>query len=206
MRLCLKLYLISYYRGELADNQWAHSRNGMKEEMKQVCMYCGRCLGSVEATPGHPIPISHGLCSICLPTFLSGMGQPFTDFLDTLPGAVFVVDSESRVVGANTRGLQQVSRDLAAIEGRLAGEAFECRYAKLPGGCGRTLHCKSCTIRRTVTKTAETGESCFRVPAFIDLADISKDMTIRFLISTEKVNDAVLLRIDDAQPSVPDAA
>jgi hypothetical protein len=49
-----------------------------------------------------------------------------------------------------------------------------------------------------VTKTAETGESCRRVPAFIDLADISKDMTVRFLISTEKVNGAVLLRIEEA--------
>jgi hypothetical protein len=137
---------------------------------------------------------------------MSGVGQPFTDFLDTLPGPIFVVDDECRVLGANTLGLQQVSKDLAAIESRLAGNVFECRNAKLPGGCGRTLHCKTCTIRRTVTKTAETGESCLHVPAFIDLADISKDMTVRFLISTEKMNEVVLLRIDDAQPSVPDDA
>jgi hypothetical protein len=175
-------------------------------KMKQVCIFCGCYLGSVEATPGDPMPISHGLCSICLPTFLSSMGQPLTDFLDTLPGPIFVVDAECRVVGANTLGLQQVSKELTAIEGRLAGNAFECRNAKLPGGCGRTLHCKTCTIRRCVTKTAETGESCLRVPAFIDLADISKDMTVRFLISTEKVNDVVLLRIDDARPSVPEDA
>jgi hypothetical protein len=51
-----------------------------------------------------------------------------------------------------------------------------------------------------VTKTAETGESCHRVPAFLDLADISKDMRIRFLISTEKVKGAVLLRIEDIPP------
>ena len=153
----------------------------------------------MEAPPGDHTLISHGVCPICFPTFLSGLGQPFTDFLDALPGAIFVVDADSRVVGANARGLQQVSKDLAAIEGRLAGEVFECRNSKLPGGCGRTLHCKTCTIRRTVTRTAETGQSCQRVPAFIDLADISKDFTIRFLISTEKVNDVVLLRIDDAQ-------
>jgi hypothetical protein len=168
-------------------------------EMKQVCLYCGCYLGSVEAPPGDPTPISHGVCSICLPIFMSQMGKPLSDFLDTLPGPIFVVDAECHIVGANTLGLQQLSKDLVAIEGRLAGNAFECKNAKLPGGCGRTLHCKTCTIRRTVTKTAETGESCFYVPAFIDLADISKDTTIRFLISTEKVKDAVLLRIDDAQ-------
>jgi hypothetical protein len=137
---------------------------------------------------------------------MKGMGQPLTDFLDNLPGPIYVVDAECRVVGANTLGLQLVSKDLSAIKGQLAGEVFECKCAKLPGGCGRTLHCKTCTIRRTVTKTAETGESCLRVPAFIDLADISKDMTIRFLITTKKVNDAVILLIEDAHPNVQDDA
>ena len=176
-------------------------------EMKQVCIYCGCHLGSVETTDGDPTPISHGVCSICFPTLMKGMGQPLTDFLDALPGPIYVVDADCRIVGANTLGVQQLSKDLSAIEGRLAGEVFECKCARLPGGCGRTLHCKTCTIRRTVTETAETGKSCLRVPAFIDLADISKDMTIRFLISTEKVNHVVLLRIEDAQPqSVPDDA
>ena len=175
-------------------------------EMKQICLYCGCYLGSMETTEDDPSRISHGVCTICFPTFMRGMGQPLTDFLDTLPGPIYVVDAECRVVGANTLGLQQVSKELPAIEGQLAGEVFECKCAKLPGGCGRTVHCKTCTIRRTVTKTAQTGETCLRVPAFIDLADISKDMTIRFLITTEKVNNAVLLRIEDAQSSVPDDA
>jgi len=166
-------------------------------EMKQVCLYCGRYLGSVVAAPDDPTLISHGICSICLPRFMSRIGKPLTDFLDTLPGPIFVVDADCRIVGANTLGLQQLSKDLDTIEGQLAGNAFECKHAKLPDGCGRTLHCKTCTIRRAVTKTAETGESCHRVPAFLDLADISKDMRIRFLISTEKVKGAVLLRIED---------
>jgi hypothetical protein len=172
----------------------------MMAKMKQVCIYCGCCVGSVETTEDDPTVLSHGVCPICFPTFMKGMGQPLTEFLDTLPGPICVIDAECRVVGANTLGLRQISKDLSAIEGRLAGEVFECKCAKLPGGCGRTRHCKTCTIRRTVTKTAETGERCFRVPAFIDLADISKDMTIRFLISTEKVGDVVLLRIEEAQP------
>lgn len=175
-------------------------------KLKQVCIYCGCYLGSVEAAPGNSTLISHGICSVCLPTLLCRKGRLLTDFLDDLPGPIFVVDTEGCVVGANTRGLQKVSKDLSAIEGMPGGVVFECKYAKLPEGCGRTTHCKTCTIRMTVTRTFETGESCFRVPAFIDLEDISKDTTVRFLISTEKVNDVVLLRIDDAEPSVPDYA
>jgi ferredoxin len=170
--------------------------------MKQVCMYCGSYLGSMEAPSGDYGLISHGVCSTCLPKFLAGLGQPLTDFLDKLPGPILVLDAEVRVVGANTQGLQRVAKALTAIEGRLGGEVFECQYSKLPGGCGRTLHCKACAIRNTVTRTVETGESCLRVPAFMDLGDIGKDFTVRFLISTEKVNGLVLLRIDDAQPCV----
>lgn len=162
-------------------------------------MYCGCHLGSVKASPGDYGDISHGLCPSCLPVFLAKLGQPLTEFLDALPGPIFVVDSEGQVVGANSEGLHYVSKDLEAVEGQSGGVVFECRYAKLPEGCGRTVHCKACTIRKTVMKTAETGESSIRVPAYMDLGDISQDTTIRFLISTEKVNDVVLLRIDDAQ-------
>ena len=109
------------------------------------------------------------------------------------------MDKDGRVVAANTQGLKQVSQDVGQIEGRLGGEVFECKYATLPGGCGQTIHCKTCTIRKTVTKTHETGECCIRVPAYMDLGDIIDVKTIRFLISTEKVNDVVLLRIDDAR-------
>lgn len=174
------------------------------KEIKQLCMYCGCNLGSVPAPPGNSALISHGLCPDCLPTFMAGSGQPFTDFLDSLSGPIFVMDAECRVVGANTLGRQLVSQESVAIEGRLGGEVFECTYAKLPGGCGRSLHCKTCTIRNAVTRTAETGESCIRVQAFMDLGDISQDMTVRLLITTEKVNDLVLLRIDEARQGVPE--
>jgi hypothetical protein len=175
-------------------------------ELKQVCMYCGCHLGRLEAAPGDPTLISHGICAACLPTLLRHKGRPLSDFLDSLPGAIFVIDADCRVVGVNAQGLQQLSKDMAAVEGRLAGEVFECKFSKRPGGCGRTVHCKTCTIRITATKTYETGRACLRVPAFIDLADISKDMTIRFLISTEKVNDVIILRIDDVSPGDQPAA
>jgi hypothetical protein len=126
------------------------------------------------------------------------MGQPINDFLDTLPGALFIVDAECRVIASNTKGLQHVNKDIDAIKGKLAGEVFECKHSKEPGGCGQTIHCKACTIRRVVTRTAETGESALRVPACLDLAHISKDFTVRFYISSEKVNDAVQLCIEDA--------
>ncbi|MCJ7776462.1 MAG: hypothetical protein MUP08_08760, partial [Desulfobulbaceae bacterium] len=65
------------------------------------------------------------------------------------------------------------------------------------GGCGNTVHCKSCTIRNTVTDTLQSGKSNIKVPAYPDLHHITGDNRIRFLITTERAAEAVLLRIDE---------
>lgn len=83
------------------------------------------------------------------------------------------------------------------VEGELGGNAFGCNYADLPGGCGNTAHCKTCTIRMTVMDTLQSGKSNIRVPAYPDLHHMTGENRIRFLITTEKVGEAVLLRIDE---------
>lgn len=170
---------------------------------KQVCLYCNAYLGSIEE-PGNNVKcISHGVCPSCFPKLVAGSGEPFADFLDSLPAPVFVVNKDVRIASANTRGQQFVSKDLGEMQDRLGGEVFSCKYSRLPGGCGQTLHCKTCTIRITVTKTFESGKSYNRVPAYMDLGDYTGDKTIRFLISTEKIESVVFLRIDNAQPINP---
>ncbi len=135
-----------------------------------------------------------------------GSGVLFDEFLDTLQAPVFVVDDSARVVTANALGRETVSKDLEQIKGHLGGEVFGCSYHHLPGGCGETLHCKTCTIRNLVMKTYATGEASIREPACLDLDTIVGPRRICFLISTEKAGNAVFLRIDDAQPEeCPDA-
>jgi hypothetical protein len=74
---------------------------------------------------------------------------------------------------------------------------MECAYSKLPEGCGNTTHCVACTIRNNVMATFETGKSLERVPAFLNRLDRDSVYKTRFLISTEKVAEVVLLRIDE---------
>ncbi|MBN2104037.1 hypothetical protein JW835_08370 [bacterium] len=83
------------------------------------------------------------------------------------------------------------------IENYMGGDAMECVYARLPGGCGNTIHCKTCTIRNSVTETFNTGKSLRKVPAYLDQMQDESVKEIKFLISTEMVNDIVLLRIDE---------
>jgi len=170
--------------------------------VKQICFFCSAEIGSVGNPSEIDDEISHGLCPNCVPKFMAGHGCQFGEFLDRLPAPIFVIDEKARVVGANAEGLRQVNKSARDVQSRLGGEVFECRHAKEPGGCGQTIHCKTCTIRNTVTKTLKTGETCLRVPAYMDLGNIIQERTVRFLISTEKVGEVVLLRIDAVEPNI----
>lgn len=174
--------------------------------MRQVCYVCGIELGE-PLEPNVPgIHITHGVCRKCLDGCMAGAGQGMDEFLDSLMAPVIVVDDNVRVVTANGRARQLVSKNMKAIGGRLAGEVFECAHSHEPGGCGHTIHCQSCMIRNSVTKTFQTGEPCIQIPACQDLDTFEGPRNVRFLITTKRVKDAVLLRIDDLQTDIPSVA
>lgn len=167
--------------------------------VQYICFFCNTRIDNDGKPVSEDQEISHGLCPNCVPKFMAGHGCRFADFLDKLPPPIFVVGDNGRIVGANSEGLRLIDKEAGEIQSRLGGEVFECRHAKEPGGCGQTIHCKTCTIRNSVTETARTGEPCIRVPAYMDLGNIIQERTVRFLISTEKVIDVVLLRIDEVE-------
>ena len=174
--------------------------------MRQVCYVCGIELGDPleQNVPGEHI--SHGVCRKCLDSCMAGAGKGMDEFLDSLQAPVIVVDGNVRVVTANALAQKLVSKSMKAIGGRLPGEVFECTHAHQPGGCGQTLHCQSCMIRSSVTKTFKTGAPCIRMPACQDLDTFEGPRKVSFLITTEKVDGAVLLRIDNFQSNIPDVA
>jgi len=167
--------------------------------IQRICSICHTTLGPPLETEKQEIHYSHGICRECLGEYLEGSGIPMIDFIDSLPVPIFVVDGDGRIQSANKLGRETVSKDMDHITGYLGGEVFQCHYATLPGGCGQTLHCKSCVIRNTVMATHATGEPCIRIPACLDLDTIEGNRRIRFLISTEMIGDAVLLFIENAQ-------
>ena len=104
---------------------------------------------------------------------------------------------EGSVAYANPAACTVLGKSLGQIQGFQGGEVFECEYARLPEGCGNTMHCSACTIRNTVMATVKTGKPNRLVPAFLsqDFGDGSR--RIDFLISTEKKGGVVFLKIDE---------
>jgi hypothetical protein len=124
-------------------------------------------------------------------------GRSLTDYLQSFAEPVLVIDQDGRVITVNEPGRKVLNKGIKEIEGYLGGEVFGCEHSKEPGGCGETLHCLSCVVRSTVERTYHTGITHHRIPACPDLDIVSGPRTIKFIISTEKIEKAVLLKIEE---------
>jgi PAS domain-containing protein len=164
--------------------------------MQRVCAWCNKSLDNVPSIPKEDRVISHGICDDCISNIKAQMGVPLNEFLDGLKAPIFLVDSDVVVIAANTAARGLLGKDPDRIEGLRGGDVFECAYARLPGGCGKTVHCSGCAIRRSVTETYRTGDSHLRTPAYLNRHELDRTRRLDMMISTERVGDIVLLRID----------
>jgi len=164
--------------------------------MKQVCAWCRGEIGSIESSIHADNEVSHGICNNCLDNLTFQQGVPLTDYLDTLNLPVLLVDSYVVVKAVNKKACEVLGKEPIEIVQHLGGNVFECAYARLPEGCGRTIHCSACAIRRTVTRTFETGEPQCMVPAVLNREKNGRPSKITLSITTVKKGNIVMLRVD----------
>ena len=164
----------------------------------RLCAWCNK---NIDLPDTHnrteDTPITHGMCNNCARKILSFKVRPLREFLNQFSDPVFLVNSDVEIITANNAGFSVLNKAPDEVDNKLGGEAFSCKYAKLPQGCGNTLHCKTCTIRNTIKKTLKTGQGQLKIPAYADYHFITGEKDIKYFITTEKVGNTVLLRIDD---------
>ena len=171
--------------------------------MNRTCSWCSKEF-TPQTRPGQPDRRMYPpLCPACSELMVFQMGVPLQTYLDRLPAPIFVVNSNVEVQAANKLGLRLLNKESRQVLKKLGGEVFECAYARLPEGCGRTVHCSGCAIRRTVYETFESGESRIDVPATLRSGDAEHGQDIAMRISTEKMGEVVLLRIEMVGAPVP---
>lgn len=128
--------------------------------------------------------VTHGVCSACRKNLIPV-------FLDTLEGPTLLIGDDARAKSANSLAREKVGKDLGGIEETLLGDVFGCRNAGLPGGCGKTPECSSCTIRNTIEDTFKNGTLHESVPAVLRKPTGDVPTTI----STRRVKEGVLLML-----------
>lgn len=164
--------------------------------MKIVCSWCDKIIREDSSDPSFEAIITHGICDECAIKMLWPNSPTLLDFIDRLTEPVVVVDSSGSIISANKAARELLQKELPDMVGFQGGNVFECVFAKLPGGCGKTLHCDGCTIRNTVMDTMQSNKSHLNVPAGLSRGTTDKYDEIQLFISTEKVKDVVMLRID----------
>ena len=164
--------------------------------MESICAWCHTVLPATDCQCEGLI--THGMCQECADYFRAVLDHPsLQEFLDRLGVPVLLVDDDVRILLASEMARKLLGKVKGAFEGHHGGDVIECANARLPGGCGKTLHCKGCAIRNSVQETYATGESHEKVLAHANVVGTDGPIRTRFLISTEKVGQFVLLRIDE---------
>lgn len=143
---------------------------------------------------------SHGLCSECGDNMVFQGGAPLQQYIDALSVPVVILSAEASVLGSNRLAREATGVNQKPGDGCLVGEVFECAYARWPAGCGHTVHCSGCAIRKAIEETALTGVSQWKVPAVLKLTEGFPIDRIAMWITTRKMGGVVLLRIDRAVP------
>ena len=72
-----------------------------------------------------------------------------------------------------------------------------CENAHLDGGCGHTERCGGCEMLQLITDTYEGKNSFSHVPVTITKIKADSRQELNLELTTEKVNDFVLMRIDN---------
>ena len=161
--------------------------------MKVICSYCRKELDDKE--PFDDESVSHGICKACKDHYMNQIsGLSLDEYLGEFEVPILMVDQHSRIIASNKMAEAWTGKSNEEAFGLLGGEVMECQYARLPEGCGETVHCVACSIRRTVMATMESGKTQMLVPVKL----MQNDQEIAMTISTEKICAFVRIKIEKA--------
>ncbi len=165
--------------------------------MKRVCKACNNELQGTQGEPS-PYPVTGGMCSACKKVIVTpGSSIDLARFLDSLHAPILLMQPEPRqVFTANQRALELFDKDVSQVAGHRGGQVFDCIHSYTEAGCGKDVHCDDCKIKNAVVETFTTGKSFNGVSTELEIRKISETTTYHVQVSTEKLGNWALLRVD----------
>jgi len=166
---------------------------------KLVCAWCG----AIIERPGYGQTLdgntSHGMCAACWEAWAEqDKGVSLQGYIDTISTPILVVDSQNAIVAANAKASEMLGRKLDPPVQPPFGLFFDCVHSRLPEGCGRTIHCSGCVIRKSVAATFNTGEAQISIPATLNVESPDQLSEAVFEITTVKRDGLVVVKVDQS--------
>jgi len=165
--------------------------------MKLICAWCGDTIDRSTYSETLDSETSHGMCAACSEALaLQDQGISLESHIEGIPIPILLVDSNNAVVIMNAAAGEMLGEKSGVSATPLLGRVFDCVYSRFPEGCGRTIHCSGCAIRRSVAATFDTGQPQILVPATRNVESPDQLSEAVFTITTVKRDGVVLLRIE----------
>jgi PAS domain-containing protein len=162
--------------------------------MNKTCTWCDRELEDFGTQDTSTI---RGLCQYCSDNLIENQGVDLYSYFDSLPAPVILIGRNVTVNYVNNKARAMLGKELSEIEGCPPGLVLECGYAQLPGGCGKTVHCTSCSLRQAVSETLATGKQFVKTLMYLQRVSGGEVKAKRLFISAKRSGDTVMLRIDE---------
>lgn len=167
------------------------------EHLKQVCAFCKTEMISTQEQVSQS-KITGGVCPSCVKQFVkSNAPAALRLIIDSIDTPILLMQPEPRqVYTANKKALELFNKELPQLEAHRGGQVFDCIHAYTELGCGKDVHCEDCKIKNAVVETFTTGRSFDCVSTFLEIKRQNEITTYVVQVSTEKIGDFELLRID----------
>ena len=137
------------------------------------------------------------VCDECARRLLAECGVELGRYLEGLGSPVMLADADGVIVAASPLALERLGMEAEDVEGRLCGDVFRCVNASLPGGCGKTVHCRKCGLRKCIVATTGSKEPMSRVPVRLKTGDPGDPTWLGIVVATEYFSGVVMLRLDE---------
>lgn len=147
------------------------------------------------STVAEKIAVRYGISEKSLQQALVELN--YSEWIEAIDAPILLMQGNPRqVVTANKRALELFEKELHEVEGRRGGQVFDCIYAFTEDGCGKDSHCEGCKIRDGIIDTFTTGKSHNGVSTSLQIQKDNGITTYVLQVSTEKVGDLALVRIE----------
>jgi len=162
--------------------------------MPQVCRQCKTELTNSQYSNYF---VTDGICLKCVESILDRQDNLLTTVLNSIEAPVLLMQPDPRHVRtANKKACELFKKDLSQIEDHRGGQVFDCIHAFTEAGCGKDDNCEDCKIKNAVVETFTSGKSFDGVSAVLDIKKSNSIMPYALQVSTEKIGDLALIRID----------
>lgn len=164
--------------------------------MKVKCAWCQIDIPGIDSQKVESeFPVSHGVCKDCSKLLLAEMATPLSEFLDTFDVPVMLVDNLNNLMVTNRIAQTTFPVKLGDVDKNKIGQILGCVHSEEPDGCGATVHCQGCVIRKSILSTDLTGKPC-REKACDDKQFHLGNRTATMVITTEKLGNRILLKLE----------